>query len=82
MFIKPTTLRLRILLSIGALVFLALAITIIVVTIRATALQKEVSLQYAEQLARTHASEVSARVEGALDTARTMAQSLQGLKTA
>ena len=81
MFIKPTTLRARILLSIGALVFLALAITIAVVTLQATALQKEVSLQYAEQLARTNASQVSARVEGALDTARTMAQSLQGLKT-
>ena len=79
---QPTTLRRRALLSIGALVLLVLGITVALVTLRAAALQKEVSLQYAEQLAGTQAAEVATRLEGALYTARSMAQAFQGLKAA
>ena len=79
---KPTTLRVRTLLSIGGLVLAVLAITVAFVTMRASALQREVSLQYAEQLASTNAADVRARLEGALATARSLAQALQGLKTA
>ena len=77
-----TTLRVRTLLSIGAMVLAVLGITIALVTVRGAALQKEVSLQYAEQLARTNASEVAGRLEDALATAHALAQSFQGLKAA
>ncbi len=79
---QATTLRMRTLLSIGALVLAVLAITIALVTTRASVLQREVSLQYAEQLARTEASAVAGRLEAALSTAHALAQAFQGLKAA
>ncbi len=76
----PKTLRARILLSIGSLVLLAFAVTIAVITAQATSMQQDVSLQYAKQLAKTHASQTASRVENALDVARGLAQVLRGLK--
>lgn len=78
----PHSLRARVLLSVGAVVFVAFAITIAVLTAQATALQKEVSYQYAEQLARSHAGEVAGKVDKAMDAARVVSQSLRGLKLA
>lgn len=79
---QPTTLRTRTLLSMGAMVLSVLGVTIALVTVRAAALQKEVSLQYAEQLARTNAAKVAGRLEDALATAHALAQAFQGLKAA
>jgi methyl-accepting chemotaxis protein len=79
---KPTTLRARVLLSVGAVVLVAFAITVAVLTAQATALQKEVSFQYAEQLATSNAVQVASRVDKAMDAARVVSQSLRGLKIA
>ncbi|MDO9235138.1 MAG: methyl-accepting chemotaxis protein [Aquabacterium sp.] len=79
---RPTTLRARVLLSVGAVVFAAFAITIAVLTAQATALQRDVSFQYAEQLATSNARQVAARVDKAMDAARVVSQSLRGLKVA
>jgi methyl-accepting chemotaxis protein len=77
---NPKTLRARILLSIGSLVLLAFAITIAVITAQATSMQQDVSMQYAEQLAKNHASQTASRVNNALDAARVLAQTLRGMK--
>jgi methyl-accepting chemotaxis protein len=82
LFKMPTTLRARVLLSIGGLVLLAFSLTIAVLTQQAGALLKDANLQYAEQLANTHASQTAARIENALDAARVVSQSLRGIKLA
>jgi len=79
---KPTTLRAQLLFLVGGGVLLAFAVTIAVLTFQATALQKETSFLYAQQLATTHASQVSARIDAAMDAARVVSQSLAGLKVA
>ncbi len=76
-----TTLRMKILPLIAAVVLIGFALTIGLLTYQATALQKGVTLQYTEQLARTHASQTSARIEMALDSARAIAHSLHGIKS-
>ena len=76
-----TTLRMKILPLIAAVVLIAFALTIGLLTYQATTQQKEVTLKYTEQLARTHASQTSARIEVALDSARAMANALRGIKS-
>lgn len=77
-----TTLQMRVLPLIAALVLASFTLTIGWLTYQATTQQKKVIHQYAEQLARTHASQTSARVEVALDAVRTLAHALGGLKSA
>jgi methyl-accepting chemotaxis protein len=76
-----TTLRMKVLPLIAAVVLIAFALTIGFLTYEATTLQKDVTLKYTEQLARTHASQTAARMEVALDTARAIAHSLRGIKS-
>ncbi len=66
---------------IAAIVLVAFALTIGLLTYQASTLQKAVVLKYTEQLARTHASQTSARIDVALDSARAMAQALRGIKS-
>ncbi|MDD2878904.1 MAG: methyl-accepting chemotaxis protein [Rhodoferax sp.] len=65
----------------ATVVLVAFALTIGLLTQQATTLQKEVILQYTEQLALTHAGQASGRLEVALDAARTMANTLRGIKS-
>lgn len=75
------SLRMKVLPLIAAIVLVAFALTIGLLTYQASTLQKAVVLKYTEQLARTHASQTSARIDVALDSARAMAQALRGIKS-
>ncbi|WP_432241098.1 methyl-accepting chemotaxis protein [Herbaspirillum robiniae] len=76
------SLRTRMLMIVVGVVLLGFAITISVLTHRAGAFQRDVAQKYAEQLARHEADTVSRQMNDALGAARTMAQSLQGMKAA
>ena len=75
-------LRSKVLAIVSTMVLLGFGLTIAVLTYKASTLQSESALQYARTLSRQHAEEVKAEIESAFDTARTLAQSLEGLHTA
>ena len=80
---KPAiSLRLKVLTLIAAVVLIAFTVTIGVLTHQASTQQTDANNQYAEQLARTHGKEASARIEVALNAARTMANTLRGIHSA
>lgn len=75
-------LRSKVLAIVSTMVLLGFGLTIAVLTYKASTLQSESALQYTRTLSKQHAEEVKAEIESAFDTARTLAQSLEGLHTA
>jgi len=76
------SLRVKLLLLVASIVVVGFAATIGVLANQASTMQNKVALQYAEQLAKRHASDVSASVEQAMGSARILAQSLGSIKAA
>ena len=76
------SLRAKLLLLVASIVVVGFAATIGVLAIQASTTQNKVALQYAQQLAKRHASDVSASVEQAMGSARILAQSLGSIKAA
>ncbi|WP_328485387.1 methyl-accepting chemotaxis protein [Methylobacillus arboreus] len=65
-----------------AMILVGFSLTIAVLTYKAATLQQESALEYTRALSRQNANEVKAEIESAFDTARTLAQSLEGLHAA
>ncbi|MGC3981422.1 MAG: methyl-accepting chemotaxis protein [Steroidobacteraceae bacterium] len=76
------SLRTRMLGVIVLCVLIGFAITVSALTYQASNMQRDSALQYAQQLAATHSSEVEIELESALNAARGVAQALSGLKSA
>ncbi len=79
---KGLSLRTRMLGIVVLFVLTGFAITVSVLTYQASDMQRHSALQFAEQLAASHASEAEAELEAALNAARGVAQALSGLKAA
>ena len=75
-------LRSRVLLMVIGVVLIGFAVTISVLTYRASTSQHAIAQQYAEQLAKHEAIQVAEELNQALDAARTVAQALTGMKVA
>jgi len=80
--LQTMSLRAKLLLLVASIVVVGFAATIGVLAIQASTTQNKVALQYAQQLAKRHASDVSASVEQAMGSARILAQSLGSIKAA
>lgn len=78
---KLESLRTKILLAVFAVLLPAFILTLYVFTYEASQMQEAAALQYAEALAQENAAHVQASLEVALQTARTLAASLKGMKT-
>ncbi|MFL9608510.1 methyl-accepting chemotaxis protein [Methylobacillus sp. Pita2] len=63
-----------------AMILAGFSLTIAVLTYKASHLQQESALEYARALSRQHANEAKAEIDSAFDAARTLAQSLEGLR--
>jgi methyl-accepting chemotaxis protein len=79
---KSLSLRTRMLGVIVLFVLIGCAVTVSVLTYQASAMQRRSALQFAEQLAATHAGKVEAELNAALEAARGIAHTLSGLKAA
>jgi methyl-accepting chemotaxis protein len=79
---KSLSLRTRMLGVIVLFVLIGCAVTVSVLTYQASRMQRGSALQFAQQLAATHAGKVEAELNAALDAARGIAQALAGLKAA
>ncbi len=80
--LSGTSLRVRILVLVTAMVLLGFVSSVAVLTYQAGNAQKALALQYAQQLAAGEARETAARLESAFDSARALAQVLAALKAA
>jgi methyl-accepting chemotaxis protein len=76
------SLRARMLLIVVGVVLIGFALTISVLTYRASISQRIVAQQYAEQLSKHEGIVVAEHMNTALDAARTLAQALAGMKAA
>ncbi|MFL9711152.1 methyl-accepting chemotaxis protein [Methylobacillus sp. Pita1] len=74
------SLRSKVLLIVIAMILAGFSLTIAVLTYKASHLQQESALEYARALSRQHANEAKAEIDSAFDAARTLAQSLEGLR--
>ena len=77
---KKFTLKTRMLLSICTVAFLAFAVTITFVAVKASNMAKTEALDKAEQTAYRYSGVVKAELEVAMDAARTTAQLFEGIK--
>jgi methyl-accepting chemotaxis protein len=78
---KKFNLKTRMLLTICSVVFLAYAVTISFVTVRAGNMARTEALEKAEQMAHRYGGVVKAEMEVAMDAARTTAQLFEGMKS-
>ena len=78
--LKKFSLKNRMLLSICTVAFLALAVTITFVAIKAGNMAKTEALDKAEQMAYRYSAVVKSEIDMALDASRTLAQVFTGLK--
>lgn len=78
--LKGFSLKARMLISICSIAFLAFAVTIIFVSIRAGNMAKTEAMDKAEQMAYRYGGVVKAEIDVALDASRTLAQVFMGLK--
>jgi methyl-accepting chemotaxis protein len=78
---KKFNLKMRMMLTICSVVFLAFAVTISFVAVRARNMAKTEALDRAEQIAYRYGGVVKAEIEVAMDAARTTAQLFEGMKT-
>ncbi len=62
------------------LVIAGFGLTIAILTSKASAMQENLALQYAEQLAHNHAGNVKAKLDSSLGVARGLAQALGGMR--
>ena len=74
------SLKLKMLVSIGGLAFLAFALTIGVVTIKAGNLARDAAVDQAQETAYRYSHVVSRDLNEAMDAARTLAHTFEGLK--
>jgi methyl-accepting chemotaxis protein len=77
---KGFSLKTRMLVSICSIAFLAFAVTIAFVSIKASDMAKTEALDKAEQIAYRYSGVVKSEIDIALDAARTLAQTFVGLK--
>jgi len=78
--LKRFSLKARMLIYICSVAFLAFAVTIAFVSIRASNMAKTEAMDKAEQIAYRYSGVVKAEIEVALDASRTLAQTFMGLK--
>ena len=76
---KKMRLGTRMLVSISSVAIIAFAVTISLVTIQSRQMAMEQAYTTADNLAQYHAAEVRGRLDRAMNAARTVAQSLEGL---
>ncbi|ABE48623.1 methyl-accepting chemotaxis protein [Methylobacillus flagellatus] len=74
------TLRSKVLLIVIAMILAGFGLTIAVLTYKASHLQQASALEYARALSKQYANETKAEIDSAFDAARTLAQSLEGLR--
>jgi len=77
---RKFNLKIRMLLSICSVAFLAFAVTIAFVAIKASNMAKTEAIDKAEQIAYRYSGVVKAELEVAMDAARTTAQLFEGVK--
>ena len=77
---QKQSLRTQLLLSVVTIVLLGFAITFTVLTVQASRLQQEQANQYAQELARRQAAQVSATLDEAMQSARVVAHALGELR--
>jgi methyl-accepting chemotaxis protein len=78
--IRSLALKTKMIVSIGGVAVLAFAVTIAFVSVKASRMAKEGSVETADQIAYRYASVVENELDAAMDTARTLAQSFAGIK--
>jgi methyl-accepting chemotaxis protein len=78
--LKGFSLKTRMLISICSIAFIAFAVTITFVSIRASNMAKTEAMDKAEHMAYRYSGVVKAEIELALDASRTLAQTFMGLK--
>lgn len=78
--LRNVKLRTKMLASIGSIVCIAFILTISFVTINARDLAKIQALREAEEIAQRYSSVVKGEIENALDAARTLTQTFEGIK--
>jgi methyl-accepting chemotaxis protein len=79
---KSWSLRARMVSVVLLFVLTGFAVTVSVLTYQASEMERRSALEFAEQLAETHAGEVEAELSAALNSARGVAEALSGLKAA
>ena len=79
---KNMSLRTRLLLLVSAIVLLGFAITLTLLSRQTSTLQYDTALRYTTQLATNEGNKAARTLELGLDTARTLAHALTGLKAA
>jgi methyl-accepting chemotaxis protein len=77
--ISKLSLRARVLVMVVAVVTVGLALTVGFLAHKARAMQQEAAYQYAQELAKRNAKEISAHMEAALHTAKALAQGIDGI---
>jgi len=78
--LKNFSLKARMLVSICSMAFLAFALTIAFVAVKASHMAKTEALDKAEQIAYRYSGVVKAEIDVAMNTTRTLAQAFSGLK--
>jgi methyl-accepting chemotaxis protein len=79
---KSLNLRMRMMIVIVSAVLAGFLISVSLLTWQASRAQQSVAILYAEQLAQSNANQVRARLESTLGTARTLVQTLTGMRAA
>ncbi|MCP4113870.1 MAG: methyl-accepting chemotaxis protein, partial [Desulfobacteraceae bacterium] len=77
---KNLNLKMKMLLYIGMVAFLSFAVTIGVVAVMAGNMARENAIEETTEIAHRYSGVVKADIEVAMDTARTLAQSFEGMK--
>jgi len=78
--LKRLKLTSKIMLHIGVATTLALALTIVIISIMSRNMAKDSALRESKEIASRYSNEVKAELEVSLDTARTLAQTFEGIK--
>ncbi|MCP4114603.1 MAG: methyl-accepting chemotaxis protein, partial [Desulfobacteraceae bacterium] len=78
--LKNLNLKMKMLLYIGMVAFLSFAVTIGVVAVKATRMAKESAMENTTEIAHRYGGVITLEMEVAMDAARTLAQTFEGLK--
>ena len=80
MFLARSSLRMRMLISICVVALIAFAVTITFITYQARTIVRDDAMNLANGMAETYSERVATEMNAALDTARTLARTLEGMK--
>lgn len=80
--LKNFKIKTKIMVTIGFIVLLAFSATNLMIASKATSMAKDSAYEIAQTTAKEYGNKVTAKIEVAMDSARTLAQTFEGLKKA